>query len=212
MVNHWIVDATGADVSLRNPKPSEVSAQAIADSLAKINRFNGHTARPYSVAQHSLLVADLLQREYGITQPAPRLAALLHDAHEAYTGDLSTPAKACVGYQWGEFECPWEQRVLSRFGVLDTAREYHSLIKSCDLKALAAERRDLLPPPGPHNQPWPSLQGVTIPHWLHLNQGHHATYTWEDWRDLFLETFAELFYAVHGDDDPHAAAPTTAQA
>jgi hypothetical protein len=198
-----MVTNTGADVDLRSPVPSTISAHDIGNALAKINRFNGHTSRPYSVAEHSLLVLQLLQREYGITSPAAQLAALLHDAHEAYTGDLSTPCKRAVGYQWTDFEDRWERLVLNRFGVFKAAREYASLIKSCDLMALACERTALLPPAGVGNKPWPMLDLVHQPAWVDLSAGHHATYTWADWRDVFLEQFAELFYAVHGDTQPN---------
>lgn len=198
----WILTATGAEVDLRRPTHSSLAATDIAHALAQINRFTGHAARPYSVAEHSLLVCELLEREYGVLNPKPLLAALLHDAHEAYAGDVSTPAKQAVGWSWTEFETLLENRVLERWGVLRTAREWASLIKACDLMALAIERRDLLPPAGPKSTAWPALAGIQAPGWVNLMEGHRLTYTWADWRDTFLDRFGELQFGANGDEVP----------
>jgi hypothetical protein len=194
----WIITASGAEVDLRRPTAGSISALDIAHALAQINRFTGHTARPYSVAEHSLLVLDLLEREFAVRAPAARLAALLHDAHEAYCGDVSTPVKQAIGWMWSDFEQPLQNHVLHRFGVLRAAREYASLIKTCDLMALAIERRDLLPTPGADSRAWALLEGISAPGWVDLTTGHHSTYAWGDWRDVFIEKFGELHFATHG--------------
>ena len=90
-------------MSLQKPQPETFDIGHIAHSLAQINRFTGHASRPYSVAEHSLLVCDIAERYFGLDVHG-QLAALLHDAHEAYTTDLSTPAKAEVGGGWRTFE------------------------------------------------------------------------------------------------------------
>lgn len=65
---------------------ADVAAEAIAGALSKINRFNGRTQQPWSVAVHSLLVEAMCQDE------TLKGWALLHDAHEAFLGDITTPA------------------------------------------------------------------------------------------------------------------------
>lgn len=195
----WIVTATGAEVDLRRTMGRDISALDIAASISKINRFTGHTVRPYSVAEHSLLVCELAEREFAVTQPQALLAALLHDAHEAYCGDISTPLKRVLGLAWHDVEQPIENTVLHRFGVLRAARQWASIIKQCDLLALAIERRDLMPAPGVSNRAWMVLDGIQAPSYVNLMAGHHVEYTWADWRDVFLERFGELHYAVHGD-------------
>ena len=200
----WIVTATGAEFDLRRPMPAAISALDIAAALSKICRFNGHTVRPYSVAEHSLLVCELAQREFAVQLPQALLAALLHDAHEAYCGDVSTPVKRVLGWAGTDLESPLENTVLHRFGVLHTARQWASVIKQCDLLALAIERRDLLPAAGTSHRPWPALEGIQPPGYVHLMEGHHATYIWADWRDVWLERFGELHYAVHGDREPES--------
>lgn len=76
--SHGVVDLT--DI-----KPRDIGAAPLADALAKINRFNGRTPQPWSVAAHSVLVSQLVS-------PAARGWALLHDAHEAFIGDITTPS------------------------------------------------------------------------------------------------------------------------
>ena len=69
----------------------DIDIQDIAHSLAHICRFNGHTPYFYSVAEHSVLVMKAVEQS-GIKLTASlQLAALLHDAHECYVGDIIRP-------------------------------------------------------------------------------------------------------------------------
>lgn len=72
---------------------TEFPTQQIARQLSRICRYAGATPHFYSVARHSLLVAELVPDE-----PALKLAALVHDAHECWTGDVLRPAKQRVGF------------------------------------------------------------------------------------------------------------------
>ncbi len=65
-----------------------INIRDIAHSLSHLCRYTGHTKGFYSVAQHSLLVANRMPGG-----PADRLVGLLHDAAEAYTNDLASPLK-----------------------------------------------------------------------------------------------------------------------
>lgn len=76
-----------------NPDPSVISVRSIADTLSKLCRFGGRTKRFYSVAQHSVLVADLVDVVTDFENPMLSLAALMHDAAEAFLGDIVTPIK-----------------------------------------------------------------------------------------------------------------------
>lgn len=75
----------GGLIDLGNLQPDHMTARSLGDTLAKINRFNGRTPQPWSVAAHSVLVEAL----------CPEIDmkgwALLHDAHEAFIGDITIP-------------------------------------------------------------------------------------------------------------------------
>jgi hypothetical protein len=194
-----IITATGRLADLRRPDQITYAAGDISHSLAQINRFSGHCARPYSVAEHSLLVCEIVERHYGVREPRVLLAALLHDAHEAWCGDISTPVKTALGWTWAELESPLHVALLHQYGVLRDAREWGSLIGAADRMALAAERTALLPP----SVPWPQLAGVEPPAWVDVRGGER--HGWADWRDIFRERLLELCYAVHGDDSAAVA-------
>jgi 5'-deoxynucleotidase YfbR-like HD superfamily hydrolase len=83
-----VLTRSGMLVPLNQPTAEHIRLGDIAHALARIPRFNGHTIEPWSVADHSRLVARLLPDDVG---PTLRLAALLHDGHEAYLGDITSP-------------------------------------------------------------------------------------------------------------------------
>ena len=86
----WVQTMSGVAFDLLDPKPEQVRLHDIAWSLARLPRFNGHTVdeTPLSVAQHSMLVETCLP---DVAEPPERLAALLHDAHEAYVSNVPSP-------------------------------------------------------------------------------------------------------------------------
>lgn len=79
-----ILTYSGTVLDLLDPKPSQIKLVDIVKPLANIGRFNEHLGQRVTVLQHSLLVASLVGYQ-------ARPYALLHDAHEAYIGDLATP-------------------------------------------------------------------------------------------------------------------------
>jgi hypothetical protein len=90
----------GIYFDLLDPKQYEIRALDIATALSHLNRFVGHTPEPYSVGEHCLLVAALVERRF--EDPQLTLAGLLHDATEAYLGDVSGLLKrteALAGYR-----------------------------------------------------------------------------------------------------------------
>lgn len=89
------MEATQTRFELDSDRTDDVFIEDIAYSLARTYRFNGHTRRPICVAEHSLRVESILHGQ-GAT-PRIRLLGLLHDATEAYVGDIPAPAKAMLG-------------------------------------------------------------------------------------------------------------------
>ncbi len=128
------------------PDPDQVDLEDIAHGLAYQCRFNGQTRKFYSVAQHSVMVARLVPKRL-------RLAALMHDAAEAYMGDLVKPLK-----QLFPLFSSIESKVLSAIGQRYGITSFDDrAIKRADLIALATEKRDLMPS---SSERWDSLRGI----------------------------------------------------
>ena len=85
----WFVTASGRRAFVEDPRACDLVIEDIAHALSNICRFGGHCSRFYSVAQHSVCVSALVER----TRPDLALHALLHDAAEAYVGDVIRPIK-----------------------------------------------------------------------------------------------------------------------
>ncbi|MBI9095283.1 MAG: hypothetical protein JEY71_10405 [Sphaerochaeta sp.] len=136
---------TGKSLDLINPDPAQICIEDIAHQLAQLNRYNGACPFPYSVGQHSLLVAAILP-------PRLQLWGLLHDAAEVYLGDLVSPAKRIPAL--GQVFKPLEHRIQAaicvRFG-LDPAQDY-APIKEADDAVMAVEMA--------HLNGWPDLVAV----------------------------------------------------
>ena len=139
------VQVGGARVCLRQPELGAVQLSDIAWSLSRLPRFLGHTrgSVAYSVAQHTLWVLEAIERQR-LSRPL-RIAALLHDAHEAMVGDIPTPVKRAIGPAVSLLEGKLQDAVARRWGI--EARLFrHPAILQADLQALAAEREALLNP------------------------------------------------------------------
>lgn len=183
----FIVTALGNEVNMRYPTPGAINLATIAHHLSQINRFCGATCRPYSVAEHSLLVCEIAAREYHLNCHG-LFAALMHDAHEAYTNDLATPAKREIE-GWGAFEGRFERLVRSCFGLHTAAYTHRDAIRHADLLALATERHQLLPPGGTQ---WEVLIHIEPLPWVDLLDKHRCSFTWADWRQAFTDRANEL--------------------
>lgn len=165
----WLLTAGGRAMDLLDPDPDAVALSDVAAQLAKINRFTGATGRFYSVAQHSVLVADQLpERGGGLPPYHLKVAGLLHDAHECWTNDIATPtARALAWYAGGTdvvgmLKAPLDRAVWWAFGLtgrasvcgplasMELPAEAAALIRAADMIAFATETRDLMPdcPPG----------------------------------------------------------------
>ena len=133
----WFQTYLGIQFHPTDPRPEDVNINDIAHHLSLICRFGGAVKQFYSVGQHSLFVADLL--------PKPlKLQGLMHDATEAYIGDMIRPLKlsmpefrACEDRVW--------RAICERFN-LDPTLDLG--VKDADNIALLTERRDLLLPTG----------------------------------------------------------------
>ena len=134
MLNRYFRTFTGKHVHPLSPRPEEIEIDDIARSLAQQCRFLGHTDAHYSVAQHCVFVSELVP-----TQDA--LWGLLHDASEAYLGDLPAPIKCDPAMSFYRIA---EDRLMAaickRFGLRP---EMPTSVIAADKRALATEFRDV---------------------------------------------------------------------
>jgi len=122
---------SGRRVVFDKPNSEMIDIDDIAHALSMICRFGGHSPRHYSVAEHCLLVASLVSDEY-------RLAALLHDASEAYVGDMVSPLKHLDSMEpYRALEDVIHGLIEAKFDVQFNSQA----IKEADMKALYIEGR-----------------------------------------------------------------------
>lgn len=147
----------------------------IARALSNICRYNGHSSRYYSVAEHSVLISRLVPQELA-------LAALLHDASEAYVGDMPTGLKRFLGVNFKDIEHKATEAVSRGYGV-SMEQLGSPIIKSFDKRILGDEAKVLMP----HHE-----------FWEHFVREHEPTgieiQCWgpDEANRRFLERFAEL--------------------
>jgi hypothetical protein len=147
----WIQTRSGTALNLIDPQPNQVVVDDIAHSLSQLCRFNGHTKRHYSVAEHCVLIAWHL-REKG-RSPVIQLDGLLHDAREAYIGDITWPMQQALGMsfraRYKEISNKIHEAILSKLGLSDiiALRTESHIVKMADLGILIDERDELLGPP-----------------------------------------------------------------
>lgn len=131
----WQRMLSGRRLDLLDPKPADIEIEDIAHGLARVARWNGQTVgdHAFSVAEHSLLVGDILLRLSPEASRGCQLAALLHDAPEYVIGDLISPFKAAIGMDYKLFELKILEAIFERFGIgeeIDSAQM--ALIKQAD--------------------------------------------------------------------------------
>ena len=118
-----------------NPQPDEIDIEDIAHHLSLTCRFVGACRVFYSVAEHSIRVAEIVPDKY-------QLLALLHDASEAYLPDLARPEKAGMP-EFKAMEQVILQAIWRKFGI-DPMLTVDGVVKEADNILLATEARDLM--------------------------------------------------------------------
>lgn len=149
---HFIGLSHGRRFYPLDARPEDIEIRDIAAFLSKVCRYGGHCREFYSVAQHSVLVSHVV--------PAPlALWGLLHDAAEAYIGDLVRPLKIVIpGYK--PIEDGIMRAICERFGLSWPAPPE---IKHADNIVLATEYRDLMVEPGSWGELPAPLESRIVP-------------------------------------------------
>jgi uncharacterized protein len=133
----YLQTVSGRRVNPLDPDLEQLDAGDIARALANTCRFGGHSRVFYSVAQHSVIVSRVVEERGGDVEDA--FAALMHDAGEAYLGDMPHPLKhrSALGAAFRDAEARLEQAIRERFEIKADVPE----IKRVDRALLATERR-----------------------------------------------------------------------
>ena len=133
-------------------RESHIDIIDIARSLSRAVRFYGHMQSPVSIAEHSIVVSQIIETEGGTDYQ--QIAGLLHDAHEAYIGDISAPLKHFLQGRYGidlrTFERSIDKRIFATLDIPWPSPKDEDLVKRADMIALKVER-DLF---APSNHAW----------------------------------------------------------
>ena len=131
----WQRMLSGRRLDLLDPSPMDIEIGDIAHGLARVARWNGQTVgdHGFSVAQHSMVVEEIVVHLEPGLETRWRLAALLHDAAEYVIGDMISPFKAALGIDYRLFEEKLETAIHVRFGLpAKTPAPVKALIKRAD--------------------------------------------------------------------------------
>ena len=171
----WMQTSTGKKFWPLDPRPEEVFIEDIAQALSKICRFGGHCKAFYSVAQHSCHVSDIVCGDRDV-----RRWGLLHDAAEAYVGDMIKPLKRFVNGFSG-IESKILSAISARFGLCKKAPE---AVEIADEKMLNAEALAVMGDSS-HTKEWAHAECAASIHIKPWTSSHA-------YRE-FIERFAVLF-------------------
>lgn len=190
-----MITRSGRMVDLLNVKPEDIDLEDIAHALAHTNRFTGHARRPYSVAEHSINVARFL--------PEPiKIYGLLHDAHEAYIGDISTPFKGALDWAPGFTEIlarhtrRIDEAIYAALEIPPPAAAIEQAVKYADTTMGVKELRELF------DHPPPDIERLPVPSWKLAQEAATPAL----WADVFRFKFERLRVDLRAASAPEGAA------
>jgi hypothetical protein len=154
--NAWMQVRSGEPFWPLEAKPEHIDINDIAHALGMVCRYAGHCLRFYSVAEHSVLISHTVDQEHA-------LWALLHDASEAYIGDVVRPLKHELR-SYLAAERRLEEAIAIKFNL---AGPMPDQVKEHDTRIVVDEREQIM---APSRLPWSALEGyaplgVTVTGW-----------------------------------------------
>lgn len=179
MSEAWIETYTGIAFDVLEPTVDMVNIVDIAHASAQQNRFTGHCKFPYPVSQHSVLGSYQIAAEHA-------LWFLLHDASEAYLGDMNRPLKhfSLAGNEYRKVEARVQGVICDRFGL---SREEPPEVKKVDNMMLYAEKAQLMSGL-PWTYKWGTGEEAAPVHIVELDFYRNKT--------MFLERFHQLYKSL----------------
>jgi uncharacterized protein len=184
----WQRMLSGRRLDILNPSPLDIEIEDIAHGLSRVARWNGQTSGPhaFTVAQHSVLVVDIMGKLTENLSPQDLVVGLLHDAPEYVIGDLISPFKRAVGADYKTLEDSLMAAIHLRFTLpAKPTQKLQKLIKKADTTAAHLEAINLA---GFHYDDavlaFGPLPEVPLPQVSSLNPNQA--------KELFLDRFQEL--------------------
>lgn len=168
---------TGKMLDFRSPQIEDIDIIDIAHGLSNVCRFSGQSNHFYSVAEHSVLVSQLVPDEF-------KLDALLHDATEAYMGDIPSPLKQ-ICFQYRNVETVLFTAIAKKFELIS---DMPRCVEEADLQMLACERLQVFT----HKRKWGGFMDAMQP-------AQKTLFFFKPVNAMayFLETYNELTKARH---------------
>jgi len=133
---NWMETHSGQRFYPLDPREDEIHPADIAHALGHVCRFGGHVRRFYSVAEHCVLMHDAAWDAGHDREVAAHM--LLHDATEAYVGDMVRPLKRAIPHYEAIEHALW-QVIIRRFNLRDV-EETRPVVKEYDNRILITER------------------------------------------------------------------------
>lgn len=163
-IGEWMHTSSGGQFFPLDPKVEDIRITDIANGLALDCRYGGQgeVTKFYSVAEHSWHIARYARSVDGMPAKVC-LAALLHDAPEAYLNDLPRAVKHSVGAGYDNLEHNVACAINEKYGIAQTFADYYTYIKNLDRRIVPHEKDAIMRYP----QPWAydqfsSLPGIVI--------------------------------------------------
>lgn len=173
----WFITYTGRQFWPLDVREEDVYVEDVARALSMVCRFGGHLSDFYSVAQHSVHVSRLVPPELALT-------GLMHDAQEAYLGDMVRPLKRMMP-EYREAERRLWEVIAHKYRL---PVELPSLVKTADNIAMMTERREFVNR-GVMELPWEEDEKGVM-----ADKEVLVPWTSRVAEEMFLERFGELWH------------------
>jgi 5'-deoxynucleotidase YfbR-like HD superfamily hydrolase len=132
---YQVITQSGQIVDFLSPNPDAINIFDLAKGLANVCRYSGQVTKFYSVAEHCIMVARAVPLHL-------KAHALIHDAAEAYIGDVPRPVKLlCPEYK--QVEARVERAIRQALGLRELTPDEEAIIKQADRGALLLEAKSL---------------------------------------------------------------------
>ena len=151
-VGPWKQTVSGRIVEFLDPDPNEITLSDISHALWRYPRYGGHTWEEYNVALHSIW-CSIASEALSPGDLDLKRAALIHDAAEAYVGDMISPLKSLLRRDTRAFDMVEEKLmdvIIDKYGISRDVAVWQK-VKQIDTEALHLERERFV---GPEVRPW----------------------------------------------------------